>query len=112
MESRKVAFSFLLFRPRPEQIYYGEHVRAHLTNNLNQFVPNAPFLYPMKTLEQVFWYFQGVEKGCIRNKWANWYIPATLKYKEFSKNPGRWLKNTKSQIIEIINNECRNWENA
>ena len=29
---------------------------------LNPFVPNAPFLYPLKTC------FQGVEKGCIGNK--------------------------------------------
>ena len=35
------------------------------------FVLNAPILYPLKTSEnrKVFWRFQGVEKGCIRNKW-------------------------------------------
>ena len=35
----------------------------------NPFVPNAPFLYHMKTSENftVFWSFQEVEKGCIRN---------------------------------------------
>ena len=40
---------------------------------INPFVPNAPFTYPLKTSEnlQVFWYFQGVEKGRIRNKWFN-----------------------------------------
>ena len=33
--------------------------------NFNPFVPNAPFLYRLKTSEnlRVFWYFQGVEKG-------------------------------------------------
>ena len=33
---------------------------------LNPFVPNAPFLYTLKTSEnrKVFWCFQGVEKGC------------------------------------------------
>ena len=38
----------------------------------NPFVPNAPFLYPMKTPENlmVFLCFQGVEKGCIgMNHW-------------------------------------------
>ena len=41
---------------------------------INPFVPNAPFLYPLKTSEnhKLFWYFQGVEKGCIDigNKWV------------------------------------------
>ena len=32
----------------------------------NPFVPNAPFLYPLKTSEnrKVFWCFQAAEKGC------------------------------------------------
>ena len=39
----------------------------------NPFVANAPFLYSLKTPENltVFWSFQGVEKGCIGNKWVN-----------------------------------------
>ena len=39
---------------------------------VNPFVPNAPFLYPLKTSEKlkVFWCFQGVEKGCIGNEWV------------------------------------------
>ena len=42
---------------------------VHLTNIL----PNAPFLYHLKTSEnrKVFWCFQGVEKGCIGNEWVN-----------------------------------------
>ena len=38
--------------------------------NAKQFVPNALFLYPLKTLENltVFWCFQGVEKECIGNE--------------------------------------------
>ena len=37
---------------------------------LSPFIPNALFLYPLKTSEncEVFWYFQGVEKGSIRSK--------------------------------------------
>ena len=40
---------------------------------INPFVPNAPFLYPLKTSENcnVFWCFQGIEKGCVGNKWVN-----------------------------------------
>ena len=42
----------------------------------NPFVPNAPFLYPLKTLEtfMVFCFsdaFREIEKGCIRNQWFN-----------------------------------------
>ena len=46
---------------------YREH-----NNLLNPFVPNAPFLYPLKTSENltVFLCFQGLEKGCIGNKWV------------------------------------------
>ena len=55
---------------------------------LNAFVPNAPFLYPLKTSENrtVFWYFQGVEKGCIGNEWVNWL----------------WIKCSKLSKITII----------
>ena len=39
---------------------------------INSFVPNAPFLYSLKTSEnrKAFWRFQGVEKGCIGSKWV------------------------------------------
>ena len=38
---------------------------------INPFLPYAPFLYPLKTSENltVFWCFQGVAKGCIGSKW-------------------------------------------
>ena len=43
---------------------------------INPFVSNAPFLYPLKTSENltVFWCFQGVEKGCIGNEWVNFLL--------------------------------------
>ena len=43
----------------------------------NLFVPNAPFLYPLKTSEKrtVCWCFQGVEKGCIGDEWVNSSLP-------------------------------------
>ena len=39
-------------------------------NKLNPFLPNAPFLYPLKTSEnlKVFLHFQWVEKGYIGNE--------------------------------------------
>ena len=39
--------------------------------SFNPFVPNAPFLYLLKTSEnhKVFC-FQGVDKGCIGNEWV------------------------------------------
>ena len=39
----------------------------------NPFVSNTPFLYPLKTSENltIFRYFQGLKKGCIGNKWVN-----------------------------------------
>ena len=45
----------------------------NLRNSINPFAANAPFLYVLKTSEipTVFWWFQGVEKGCIGNKWVN-----------------------------------------
>ena len=45
---------------------------AEIIIQFNPFVPSAPFLYPLKSLGnvKVFWCFQGVEKGCIGNKWV------------------------------------------
>ena len=34
-------------------------------NLINPFIPNAPFLYPLKTC------LQRVENGRIRNEWVN-----------------------------------------
>ena len=43
-----------------------------LSSSLNQVLPNAPFLYTLKTSENltVFWCFQGIEKGCTRYRWV------------------------------------------
>ena len=38
---------------------------------INPFVPNASFLYTLKT-------FQGVEKGCIGNKWVKLNLSIAL----------------------------------
>ena len=46
----------------------------------NPFVPNALFLYHLKTSENfmVFWCFQGVEKGYIGNNCFKWGYPFSL----------------------------------
>ena len=46
----------------------------------NPFAPNRPFLYPLKTSETVRC-FQGVEKGCIENKWVKnvWWLRLSFK---------------------------------
>ena len=36
--------------------------------HINSFVPNVPFLYPLKTSENFSLCFQGIGKGCIGNK--------------------------------------------
>ena len=48
---------------------------------INPFFPNAPFLYTLKTSENlmVFWYFQGLEKGCIENKWVKTWTNVAMK---------------------------------
>ena len=45
-------------------------IRNDRLEQFNPFVPNVPFLYPVKTSENlmVFGCFQGVEKGCIGNE--------------------------------------------
>ena len=56
-----------------------ENFNVNIDKNFNSFVPNAPFLYPLVTSKNLvksknrkaFWCFQGVEKGCIGNKWVN-----------------------------------------
>ena len=37
---------------------------------INPFIPNASFLYPLETSENLT-VFKGVEKGCIGNKMVN-----------------------------------------
>ena len=42
------------------------------SNVLDPFVASAPFLYPLKTLENRtgIWCYQGVKKGCIGHEWV------------------------------------------
>ena len=52
-------------------IYYALIILPVLLS-VNSFDPNAPFLYPLKTSEnlQVFC-FQRLGKACIGNEWVN-----------------------------------------
>ena len=49
-----------------------DHRKKQWLTYIKPFVPNATFLYPLKTSESltVFWCFQWVEKGCIGNEWV------------------------------------------
>ena len=41
-------------------------------DTFNPFIPNPPFIYPLKTSEnRKVLCFQEVEKGCIGNEWIN-----------------------------------------
>ena len=62
----------------------------------NPFVPNASFLYPLKTSEnrKIFWCFQGVKKKCIGNEQVKFHVgileqPLGLFREEFSQGGGR-----------------------
>ena len=49
----------------------GNVLKSNLKYHFNPFAPNALFPYPPENICKVFWCFQGVEKGCIGNKWVN-----------------------------------------
>ena len=52
-----------------ETNFQNEHTRGIF--QITPFVLDAPFLYPVKTSENLtVFIFQGVEKGCIGNKWV------------------------------------------
>ena len=55
--------------------------------SFNSFVPNALFLYTLKTSENltVFECFQGIKKGCIRNEWVNKKDAVQIFVQEFHK---------------------------
>ena len=71
--------------------------------SVNLFVPNAPFLYPLKTSKNftVFWCFQGLEKGCIGNEWVK---------RKFSYISKITFCNKPMHVTEVLKGflECRN----
>ena len=64
-----ITFKHVVFEAESKNNYF---FAGKLLFALNPFVPNAPFLYPLKTSENltVFLCFQGAEKGCIGNEWV------------------------------------------
>ena len=68
----------------------------------NPFVPNASFLYPLKTSENitVFWCFQWVQKRCIGNKCVKSFFPWQLNHKQplQSRCNHKWLDKEVSYI--------------
>ena len=69
---------------------------------IKPFVPNASFLYPLKTSENltVFWCFQGIEKGWIRNEWVN-TIKDCNEYMGYQIIP-KFHRNWSHQISEVL----------
>ena len=57
--------------------------------SINPFISNAPFLYSLKTSENLpgFLCFQGIEKGWIGNEWVKADLSCSLSGKMF-KNKG------------------------
>ena len=75
----------------------------------NPFVPNAPFslpLPPKKTSEnlKVLLCFQGVDKGCIGNKWLN---------EPRNNSPGLGLKSKPlEEVTKNQSNDCHCFSNC
>ena len=70
MQLRKLKLRVLFNRD------YTKYSNETFINSLKPFVPNAPFLYPLKTLEnRKCFYFQGVEKGSLgtNSLKLNWF---------------------------------------
>ena len=76
---------------------------------LNPFVPNAPFLYSLKTSEKrkVFWCFEKVEKGCIGSKWVKviFWVVVTIIFKaleelKFTTIFKRWHSQKSTKLIK------------
>ena len=71
---------------------------------INPFVPSAPFLYLLKTSENltVFWCFQGVEKeGCFGNEWVKVFTFRLLK---------EYLQSSCDEVCSLLNSKvmyCR-----
>ena len=71
-----------------------------LPGNLNPFVPNAPFLCPLKTSENR----EGVENGCVRNKRVNCCfisVPSLFWKSKHESSAYRYKLNSAAQLISL-----------
>ena len=107
--------------------YTNAKIKAFLfVSYFNSFVPNALFLFPLKTPEnrKVFWCFQGIEKGRVGNELVNMQ-PVKKKFMDRTqtfhylwnfqtdldniKKRNRFLKNGRDQNRELLGkqrNKC------
>ena len=70
--SLNMPFSFTVFSCKLYDIRCIVRHPVLRMSSVNPFVLSAPFLYLLKTPEnlKIFWCFQGVEKKCIGNEWV------------------------------------------
>ena len=85
------------------------HKDINLKQPFNAFVPNAPFLYPLKISENltVFWYFQGVGKGCIGNEWVKTKL-SSLKLMLSHKKQGLQIDTSQTTVWNKVLNFLKN----
>ena len=74
--------------------------------HINPFAPNAPFFYPLKVSEnlRVFLCFQGVEKGCIGNKWVKEKTAKAMKGIGIIKNSVKLFHGILKKLMNL--NSC------
>ena len=72
------------------------------------FVSNASFLYPLKISENltVFLCFQGVEKGCIGNKWIK--SKSAKKFKKFQEEES--FGKTNYKLVQVLSLALKTFE--
>ena len=85
-------------------------LKSSFTIQLNPFVPNAPFLYPLKTSENltVFLCFQELQKECIGDKCVNPFQPCVAfrietSYLIFTENPMTGFYSTALKWVNHFN---------
>ena len=73
---KDVQYLVKLYTTPPQKWTSLRACSGNLALIINPFFPNSPFLYPLKTSENlpVFRCFQGAEKGCIGNEWVNPFL--------------------------------------
>ena len=92
-------------------MFFSSIAAAFKIVDVNPFVPNAPFLDPLKTLENhtVFSCFQVVEKGCIENNWTKQTRTTLLRVNPVSKEIERQfvMNRMRFWLLKPVKNLCR-----
>ena len=70
---------------------------TQIMKTINPFVPNTPFLYPLKTSEIFMVLFLGLEKGCIGNRWVKWKLTYRNETKSVNKREDNALQSESSK---------------